>query len=83
MGTGLAVWRCIPVQGEEVDSRRAKLQLRIIQVVMASARPEDRPAMGKRAVQILDAVALEIEGTADADLADLLSRVRAEVAPGR
>lgn len=64
-----------------MDSRRARLQLRIIEVVMATARPADRPAMQKRAVQILAAVAIEIEPTADPELAELLDRVRAELVP--
>ena len=63
-----------------MDSRRARLQLRIIETLMRAAGPADRKAMQERASEILEAVAAEIEPTADAELAGLLARTRAEVA---
>ena len=47
---------------------------------MRAAGPADRKAMQERASEILEVVAEEIEPTADAELAGLLARTRAEVA---
>ena len=63
-----------------MDSRRVRLQLRIIESVMRAARPAEREAMRERAVEILDAVAAEIGATADPELAALLAEVRSQVA---
>ena len=68
---------------EAVDSRRVRLQLRIVEVVMRGAGPADRPAMALRATEILEKVALAIEHEADPELAAMLERVRAEVASRR
>ena len=62
-----------------MDSRRARLQLRVIETLMRVARPADRELMRPRAIEILDAVAVEIEPMADADLTGLLAATRAEV----
>ena len=63
-----------------MDSRRVRLQLRVIETLMRAAGPADRKAMQERASEILEVVAEEIEPTADAELAGLLARTRAEVA---
>ena len=62
-----------------MDPRRARLQLRIIETLMRAAAPADRRAMQARASEILEAVAVEIEPMADAELRELLARTRAEV----
>lgn len=62
-----------------MDSRRVRLQLRVIETLMRVARPADRKLMRQRAIEILAAVAVEIEPMADAELAELLATTRAEV----
>jgi hypothetical protein len=62
-----------------VDSRRVRLQLRVIETVMHAARAADRKAMQQRASEILDAIALEVESTGDAELAALVEDTRADV----
>ena len=62
-----------------MDSRRVRLQLRVIETLMRVARPADRKQMRQRAIEILDVVAVEIEPMADAELTELLAAMRAEV----
>lgn len=81
MGTSLAI-ELVQDQEGDVDSRRARLQLRLVEAVMHHAAPKDRGAMTERALSILDDVASEIAGEPDPELADLLAAVRAEVEPG-
>ena len=63
-----------------MDPRRVRLQLRIVETVMRTARPADRSAMQRRASEILDMVAIEIQSSADPELDALLARVRSQVA---
>ena len=84
LGTRLARGRAVQAEGDDVDPRRVRLQLRLIETLMRAARPAERKGMQERATKILEAVAVEIEPTADAELAQLLARTRAEVeGPGR
>jgi hypothetical protein len=69
-----------PDQGDDVDSRRVRLQLRLIETVMRAARPADRKAIQDRAKEILDDVPRDIEATADPELAELFARVRSQLA---
>ena len=69
-----------PDQGDDVDSRRVRLQLSLIETIMRAARPADRRAMQERAEEILDDVAHQIDATADPELAELFARVRSQVA---
>ena len=62
-----------------MDSRRVRLQLRVVETLMRVARPADRKQMRQRAIEILDLVAVEIEPMADAELTELLAATRAEV----
>ena len=62
-----------------MDSRRVRLQLRIVQAVMRVARPEERQGMRERAEDILEAMAMKIDPEADPSLAELLAKTRAEV----
>ena len=62
-----------------MDSRRVRLQLRVVETLMRVARPADRKQMRRRAIEILDLVAVEIEPMADAELTELLASTRAEV----
>lgn len=62
-----------------MDPRRVRLQLRLIESVMRAARPADREAMQERAIEILDAVAVEIETASDPELFALLAEVRSQV----
>lgn len=62
-----------------MDSRRVRLQLRLIEAVMRAARAADRKAMQERANEILGAIAFEVEATGDPELAALVAHARAEV----
>ena len=63
-----------------MDPRRVRLQLRIVETVMRTVRPADRSAMQRRASEILDMVAIEIQSSADPELDAFLARVRSQVA---
>ncbi len=66
-------------QGDDVDPRRVRLQLRIVKAAMQAARPAERDGMLPRASEILDRMAFEIESQPDPALARLLAEVRSEV----
>ena len=66
-----------------MDSRRVRLQLRLIETVIRAARPADRRKMQERAEEILDDVARDVEATADRELAELFAEVRSQVAEPR
>lgn len=68
---------------DDVDPERVRLQLRIVQVAMQTARPAEREGMVPRAMEILDKVAFEIESDPDPALTRLLAAVRSEVEGAR
>jgi hypothetical protein len=78
MGTGLARRAKSEGQGDDVDPRRVRLQLRIVRVALQSARPAERDGMMPRAMEILDKMAFEIESHPDPALTQLLAEVRSE-----
>jgi hypothetical protein len=68
-----------PDQGGDVDSRRARLQLRLLRAVLRAARPNERADVAERAAPILQQVAVDIHPEEDPELANLLEAVRAEM----
>jgi hypothetical protein len=62
-----------------VDSRRVRLQLRLLQTAIRAARPGERAGVVERASAILQQVAVEIHPEEDPELANLLDAVRAEM----
>jgi hypothetical protein len=66
-------------EGDDMDPRRARLQLRIVRVAMQVAEPAERETMVPPAIEILDKVAYEIGARPDPALTALLANVRSEV----
>ena len=83
MGTRLAMAAHPRTEGDDVDRRRVKLQLDLINaVVRFEAQRRDRKELAEvseRSTSLLDAVAVEIESEDDPELAALLATVRAAV----
>lgn len=81
MGMVIATRRPLKAMGDLVDRKTAMLQLRIVRTVVDRERALGTltPALRRRAVDIVERTAIEIEPDVNGEWARLLAETRAEL----